>query len=203
MELVRAVTSCINRHAPLTLASRRKHKLIKKTWITKGVFTSITRKQKLYVSHFLNGSDEHKRFYKIYANKLTTIKTSAKKLHFQNEIVNSRNDLLKFWGLINSLTPQNAKPNYPSTIIVCNSITQTSAEIADEFNKHFCSIGKKLSNEANTTKPPDFNRFLSNKVCSLMFLSQTTISEIFNLINQLNCNKSCGADGVDFFFFFL
>ena len=33
-----------------------------------------------------------------------------------------------------------------------------------------------------------------------MFLRQTTVSEIFNLINQLNCNKSCGADGNDVFF---
>ena len=86
MEFVRAVTSCIDRHAPLTLASRRKRKLIKKPWITKGIFTTITRKQKLFVSHFLNGSDEHKCFYKIYAKKLTKTKTLAKKLYFQNEI---------------------------------------------------------------------------------------------------------------------
>ena len=176
MEFVRAVTPCIDWHAPFTLASRRKRKLIKKLWITKGVFTSITRKQKLYVSHFFNGSDEHKRFYKIYANKLTKIKTLAKKLYFQNEIVNSRNDMRKFWGVINSLTPQNAKPDYPLTISVGNSIIKTPAEIADEFNKHFCSIGKKLSDEANTTNPPDFNQFLSTKVCSSMFLRQTTVS---------------------------
>ena len=30
-----------------------------------------------------------------------------------------------------------------------------------------------------------------------MFLRQTTVLEIFHLINQLNCNKRCGADGVD------
>ena len=85
----------------------------------------------------------------------------------------------KFWGVINSLTPQNAKPYYPSTIIVGNSIIKTPAEIEDEFNKDFCSIGKKLSDEANTINPPDFNQFLSNQVCSSMFLRQTTASEIF------------------------
>ena len=65
---------------------------------------------------------------------LIKTKTLAKKLYFQNEIVNSRNDMRKFWGVINSLTPQNATPNYPSTIIVGNSIIKTLAEIADEFN---------------------------------------------------------------------
>ena len=54
--------------------------------------------------------------------------------------------------------------------------------------------------EANIANPSDFNQFLCNKVCSLMFLRQTTVFEIFNLIKQLNCNKSSGADGVyDFF----
>ena len=33
-----------------------------------------------------------------------------------------------------------------------------------------------------------------------MFLCPTTVSEIFNLINQLNGNKRCSADGVDVFF---
>ena len=106
----------------------------------------------------------------------------------------------KCWGVINSLTPQNAKPNYPLTIIVGNSIIKTPTKIADEFNKHFCSFGKKLSDEANTANPPDFNQFLSNKVCSSMFFCQTTVSEIFNLINQLNSSKSCRADGVDVLF---
>ena len=136
----------------------------------------------------------------MYASKLTKIKTLANKLYFQNEIVNSRNDMRKLWGVINSLTPQNAKPSYPSTIIVGNSIIKTPGEVADKFNKHFCSIGKKLSDKANTTNSPDFNQFLSNKVCSSMFLCQTTVSDIFNLINQLNCIKSYGADGVDVFF---
>ena len=75
----------------------------------------------------------------------------------------------KLWEVINSLTPQNAKLNYSSTIIVGNSIITPPAEIADEFNKHFCSISNKLSDEANTTNPPDFNQFLSSKVCSSMF----------------------------------
>ena len=199
-EFVNVVTACIDRHAPLILASRRKRKLIKKRWITKGIYTSIRRKQKLYVSHFLNGSEVHKRFYKTYANKLTKIKTLAKKLYFQNEIVNSRHVMRKFWGVINSLTPYNTKPSYPSSIIVGNSVINTPAEIADEFNKHFCSIGKKLSDEANNLHPPNFNQYLTNRVCSSMFLRHTTVSEIFNRINQLNCNKSCGADGVDVFF---
>ena len=72
----------------------------------------------------------------------------------------------------------------------------TPAEIKGEFDKHFCSIGKKLSDEANNLNPPNFNQYLISWVRSSMFFRQVTVSEIFNSINQLNWCKSCGADGV-------
>ena len=103
----------------------------------------------------------------------------------------------KFWGVIKSLTPQNANPSSPS-FIVGNSVINTPAEIADEFNKNFCSISKKLSNKANIFNPPNFNQYLTNRVCSSMFLRQTTASEVFNIKLNCNCNRSCIADGVFF-----
>ena len=89
----------------------------------------------------------------------------------------------KFWETINSPVPQNTKPSSSSSIIVGDSIIHTAAEIANESNKYFCSIGKKLSDETSILNPPSFNQYLTNKVCSFMFLRQATFSEIFNLIN--------------------
>ena len=121
-------------------------------------------------------SDVHTHFYKTYANKLTKIKTLAKKLYFQSEIVKSRHDMRKFWGIIKSLIPQNTKPSYPSCTIVRKFIINTPAQIADEFNKHFCSIGKKLSDEANNLNPPNCNQYLPNTVRSFTFLRLTPAS---------------------------
>ena len=67
--MLSVVTICIDRHAA-------------QPWTTKEIFTSIQQKQKFYLPHFLNGFDLLKRYYKIYANKLTKLKTSAKKLYF-------------------------------------------------------------------------------------------------------------------------
>ena len=64
-------------------------------------------------------------------------------MYFQSEIVKSRHDMRKFWVVIKSLNPQNTKPSYPSYIVVGNTVIKTPAEVADEFNKHVCSIGKK------------------------------------------------------------
>ena len=40
-----------------------------------------------------------------------------------------------FLGVIQSLTAQNTKPSYPSSIIAGNSVINTPAETADKFNK--------------------------------------------------------------------
>ena len=105
----------------------------------------------------------------------------------------------KFWKVIKSRALQNAKPSSPSSIIVGYSIINTSAIIADEVNKHFCSTDKKLSDEVNFHNPPNFNQYHTNRVCSSKFECHITVSEIFNLINQLKCNKTFGADGFNSF----
>ena len=43
------------------------------------------------------------------------MKKDAKKQYLQDEIVNSRNDIRKFWILVKSLTPQ--KPKFRSQIV--------------------------------------------------------------------------------------
>ena len=68
---VSAFSTCLNKYAPLKRASRKKRKLISKPWIIKGIFVSIRKKQKLYVTHYLKGNEIQKKFYKTYANKLT------------------------------------------------------------------------------------------------------------------------------------
>ena len=61
---VSAFSTCLNKHAPLKRASRKKCKLMSKLWITKGIFVSIRKEQKLYVTHYLKGNGIEKKFYK-------------------------------------------------------------------------------------------------------------------------------------------
>ena len=68
---VNIFNECVNRHAPLQIASCKTMKLLKKSWITKGILKSV--EQKMYVSEYLNGTDLQKMFYRQYANKLSKI----------------------------------------------------------------------------------------------------------------------------------
>ena len=60
-KFVYIVKSVVDKHAPLKIATRTQSKLNKKPWITRGLMTSIRKKQKLYKTHFLKGSDSEKK----------------------------------------------------------------------------------------------------------------------------------------------
>ena len=76
----------IDKHALLKRLSRKQQKLVKKPWITKGILTSIRKKNSIFRTLFINGSDAEKIYFRTYSNKLTKIKTLSKKLYFQNEL---------------------------------------------------------------------------------------------------------------------
>ena len=50
-KMMNAIFVVINLHAPLQNATRKQKRLFQKPWITKGLITSIKRKQRLYKSH--------------------------------------------------------------------------------------------------------------------------------------------------------
>ena len=85
-KFVYIVKSVVDKHAPLKIATRTQSKLNKKPWITRGLMTPIRKKQKLYKTHFLKGSDSEKNFYRHYANKLNELKYISKKIYLNREL---------------------------------------------------------------------------------------------------------------------
>ena len=72
-------------------------KLELKPWITRGVFTAIKHKQKIYKSLFLTVSSEQKCYYKHYANKLNKVKFIFRQFYYQNELEKHKKNALKTW----------------------------------------------------------------------------------------------------------
>ena len=68
----------IDKHASLKPASRKKRRLLTKPWITNEILDQIKQKQKLYITHYVQGTEEQKRIYKRFANKLTKKKKMLK-----------------------------------------------------------------------------------------------------------------------------
>ena len=75
---VQLIKDEIENFAPLTNLSRKQKKLVKKPRITKGIWTSIKNKQRLYKTWFLEGNSYERSFYKKYNNCLTRVKKQPK-----------------------------------------------------------------------------------------------------------------------------
>ena len=91
-QFLQLLTNAMTLYAPMRKLTRKQQKLINKPWISRGVLKSIKTKQKLYLSHFVNGNSEQKQLYKKYANKLTKVKFAAKKLYYQDKLETSKNN---------------------------------------------------------------------------------------------------------------
>ena len=69
------------------------------------------------------------------------------------------------------------------------------SEIVGCLNTHFSSVGKDMAaayQNMNTPSLKDPLDYISEKSCHLSQLSKTVLSEITDLIQSLNENKSCG-----------
>ena len=194
---IETFNKCINKHVPLKTASRKKIRLMRKPWITKGIFTSIRHKQKMYISYYVRGTEIQKMIYKQYSNKLTKIKTLSKKQYINSEINNTNNNMHKFWSLINTIIPGKPKQSLPNFLNINNTEINDPIQIAEYFNNHFSTIGKTLANKLASTSSTDFTTYLSNQVSPSIFFNPTCTTEITHIINHLNSNKSCGPDNIN------
>ena len=109
--------------------------------------------------------------YKRLANKQTKMKKNATKQYLENKVVNSRNDIRKFWTTMNSLTAQSYKFSSPNCINAINCLINNTDETAEDLNNHFGSTGKNLSNKVDASNSPRFSTYSARRVSSIMFLA--------------------------------
>ena len=198
-EILEIISSTINTHAPLKLASRKKQKISSKPWLTKGIIKSIRHKQFIHKSFYLSGSDQQKLFYRRYANKLTKVKQLSKNLYFENEFNNSDNPR-KMWKTLRNLLPSKMSCSVPKVLEINNSDVNHPADIANHFNNYFCGIGKSLADQINDSCNKDPSHFLRNRIPESIFIAPTYPQEIERIMSSLRNSFSSGPEG---FFSFL
>ena len=136
-------------------------KLSQKPWITKGLLTSIKKMRRMFKSYFLSG-EEKKSFYKVYSNKLTKLKTLSKTLYFTSKLDECQKDARKVWNVIRSMLP-NSKPikEIPDSLVTDRGTISDYQNVADKFNKFFCSMGSNLANNFSNTSIKPFFTYLN------------------------------------------
>ena len=115
----------------------------------------------MYRSHYICGDEATKKACKIYSNKLTKIKATAKKLHYENEFKQHANNPKKTWELLRTLLPG----NYSKSATLPESVNLNANKIADqhviveEFNKFFSNVEKNLAKNFDSTHNETLDNF--------------------------------------------
>ena len=190
----------IDKHAPLKLFSRRQRRLLKKPWITKGILISIRKKNSMIKSHFINGSESQKFIFRQYSNKLTKIKTASKRNYFKVELEKNKNDPCKIWNIIRSLLPPKSKQSLNTQSNDLENDSNNLVELAENFNKFFCSIGENLAKDIPCQDNRKFMSYLKNRNSSNTFLEAPNLYEIIDSLKSLSVNKAVGQDNIPAFF---
>ena len=179
------LTSTIDLHAPLKLASRKQQRILSRPWLTRGILTSIQNKQKVHKSHFIQGTIVQKIFFKKNTNKLTKLKAVSKKLHYENEFRSSADNPRMLWQTLNNVLPsKRSTGNSAFVVLKINNVSfDHHADIAHSFNSFFCNIGQSLASQVsktlNAVKPL---HYVHNRVANSIFLAPSHPRNIKNYI---------------------
>ena len=168
----------------------------KKPWLTRGLFRSIQKKQRLYKSYLKVPSESHKKKYVQYKNKLTKLLLTAKKDYYTTIFITVKGNSKKMWNKINDVIGKRKNTKLPSTMYHGNIKLDTKKKIVEEFNTYFLSIGKNIA-----SKIPNCNRTFESFLPKdppqeSLFLNPTSVHEIIKYSCSLDPSKSCGADGI-------
>ena len=149
---------------------------------------------------YIKGNPTQKRFYKIYANKLTKLKELAEKNYFHEQLQINKDNSKKTWDILRALLPNKVKPPLPKTIKINDNVLTEPHDIAREMNTYFVNVGKQLSQQCHPPDDHKFQSYLRNSPAASIYLSPTNHVQIVSLINPLKLNKAPGHDDIPPYF---
>jgi len=94
-EFVKIFNETLDTHAPYRYASRKEQRSFNKPWLTKGILTSLAKKNALYRKQLTTNNLNIIRQYKTYRNKLTHLKETAWNLMYKRWKLNYQ-ELVEF-----------------------------------------------------------------------------------------------------------
>ena len=178
----RLFNKALDRHAPIKKSTRKEEKIKSKPWITNGIKTSISIRDKLYKEmikekNVLTKVLKHESLKK-YRNQIINLLRVNKQTHHNKVFEENKKNCRAIWTGINEIICQkNKKINFPTSLIDKGKIATNSKNIAGHFNKSFTKIGRNIQNKILHTKKY-YTNYLLNPNKETFFITPTTDEEI-------------------------
>ena len=180
-----------NKHAPIRQVTNSKRRRLKKPWISNGILNSITRKHKLFKSHFLSCDSSKVKFYKAFNNKLNKIKQIAKQNYFSNQFNTNKDNIKMTWKLIGMIINRKQKANTVINKLLYNNKCYTDKlSICDQLNAYFINVGPSLSSKLPNRDNVDPTKYIHRAFSNSFMFRSIPAYEVYDQIVNLNSSKS-------------
>ena len=166
-------------------------------WMTQGLLRSRKTKEKLHAAFIKNRTSINEQKFKKYQRLyMKTIKKS-KELQKTKFFRENSNNMKALWKATNDILNRKKKVNnFPEHFTNNNgTLTKTSQEVADGFNKFFASVGPKLAEQFQ-----DNGSDVDIEQRSETFeFKEITEGDILKIIDSMASKRSTGFDEVSNF----
>ena len=135
--------------------NKQQQKLLQKPWFTTAIQNSIQKKNKLFKRYIKCQNPVTKidlrREYKSYRNKLSTITKESKRKYYDDYFRTNLNKNIKnTWKDIKSIISLKCKDSdIPKIIKDKDTFLSAPKDIANLFNKSFCSVAPNIQSKIN------------------------------------------------------
>src|SRR3989442_5950354 len=182
---------------PLTRLSRKRCK--DKKWVTLEIKKASEIKIQLYKKWLSYRSQSDREMYKSYIKVYNNLVNKIQREYFSTTFNSKINSSKKIWNEINKLCglgARRASAGFKISKLVVNGQTITdSAQMANEFNNYFCSVGSELANNLpNNGSSSEFLDFMTPSVLNSFVCETISQSEVYNVIVKLATKSSSGPD---------
>ena len=171
-------------------------------WITRGIKISCKRKKELFLLCKHSNDLNLKLYYKRYCAVLSKVIFTAKKLHYNNIILNSENKMKSTWKIINEERGKTKRDIDIQSLVLDNNVITDQNQIANTLNTYFLSIADSINSNnnksvnTNLTNPISYLTNSFGKPFTKISWQYASTYEVENIIKSLKTKNSCGYDEV-------
>ena len=165
-------------------------------FMTKGLLTSRSTKNKLHKILLKDPTEQNLTKYKTYRNLFNLLVKRAKNLHYATQLNANKHNPKKTWDIFNKITGRGGQSTEDMIEIDINGTTSNDPKlISEHFNDFFSSIGKAISDSIpfvnpTTTPQPELN------VNPELIFDRISPSMVCDIINLLPSKNSCDINGI-------
>ena len=191
------LTEVVNKNAPIIQCTKKEIKLRNKPWINKRIQKMMRLRDHIHRRLRKHKSDDTLKLYKEFRNRVTDELKKSKINYFQRYFSSNSHNMKKLWSGIKLIINHKGSASASITKIkdIKGHTTQDTVEIANILNSFFVNIADNITKTLPRNPKSPLN-YLSNRREKSMFLSPVNVSEIENIISNLNPSKSVGPHSI-------